>query len=119
MVRNLLTATALAATMLAAAGCGSGHGLFGEIHTTSVEVTGTGGPAVEVTAIGVGVDGPQRNVALPWKASTESEFIPTSVKATPAEGQTLTCRIVVDKKVVATATGQPGAPVECSRDKLA
>jgi hypothetical protein len=118
MARGFLTATALTATtMLTVAGCGE-HGLFGEIHTVSVEVTGTGGHADEVTAVGIGVDGPQRDVALPWKVSTKSEFLPTSVKTTPAKGQTLTCRIVVDGKVVVTATSRPGAPVACSKDKL-
>jgi hypothetical protein len=112
-------AVALAAsTLLLATGCGSGRGIFGEIHTVSVEVTGTGAQASEVTYRLSASDGTERDVTLPWKKATESEFVPVSVTATPAAGTTVTCRIVVDGTEVATATSTAGTPAECRKDKV-
>jgi hypothetical protein len=115
--RFAAAALALSATFLAT-GCGSGRGLFGEIHTMSVEVTGTGGRASEVTYRLSTDDGTERDVVLPWKKSADSEFLPVNIRATPAAGTTVTCRIVVDGRELASATGTGGAPADCSRDRL-
>jgi hypothetical protein len=105
-----------ASVLLVTAGCGNGHGLFGELHHTTVEVTGTGGPAIEVEAQGVA--DAEKNVNLPWKKSAEGEFIPVRVMVKPAKGGTATCRILIDNKEVAKATSNGDAPVECVKDKL-
>jgi hypothetical protein len=117
--RNTFAAVAFgAATLFLANGCGSGRGIFGEIHTMSVEVTGTGAQASELTYHLLSNDGTERAVALPWKQSAEGEFVPVSVTASAPAGTTVTCRIVVDGKAVATAASTPGMPAECRRDKV-
>jgi hypothetical protein len=111
-------AIALAAsTALLTAGCGSGRGIFGEIHDVSIEVTGTGGPATEVTYRLPSDGGTEQNVKLPWTKSAASEFFPVTIRVVPAPGATVACRIVVDGKEVSTATGGTSA-VECSKEKL-
>jgi hypothetical protein len=116
-VKRVLTAGVVAASvLLVTAGCGSGHGFLGELHHVTVEVTGTGGPAIDVEAQGVAE--PEKNVNLPWKKSAEGEFIPVRVKVTPAKGGTATCRILIDNKEVAKATSNGDAPVECVKEKL-
>jgi hypothetical protein len=115
---RLAALTAAAATVFVAAGCGSGQGLFGEIHSVKAEVTGTG-HASEVTYRLFGYEGTDRNVALPWKKDGgRSEFTPVSVTVTPADGATVSCRLFVDGKQVAAATGTPGAPATCSKEKV-
>ena len=107
-----------AATMFLASGCGNGQGIFGEIHSVKAEVTGTG-QASEVTYRLFGYQGTDRNVALPWKKDGgRSEFTPVSVTVTPADGATVSCRLFVDGKQVAAATGTPGAPATCSKEKV-
>jgi hypothetical protein len=111
-------AVALAATtMLLTAGCGSGRGIFGEIHDVSIEVTGTGGPATEVTYRLPSGDGSERNVRLPWTKSAASEFFPVTVRVVPAPGATVTCRIVVDGREVSSAAGR-ASTVGCSKERL-
>jgi hypothetical protein len=105
-------------TLFLATGCGSGRGFFGEIHTVSVEVTGTGARASEITFTLPATDGTERDVSLPWKKATDSEFVPVRIRAVPAPGTTVTCRIVVDRREVTAATGTAGAPAECRRDRL-
>jgi hypothetical protein len=107
-----------ASTLLLATGCGSGRGIFGEIHMVSLEVTGTGGQAGEVTYQLPADDGTERAVALPWKKSADSEFAPVSVTAVPAPGASVTCRIVLDGTEVAKATGTGGTPATCRKDKI-
>src|SRR4029453_6893282 len=93
--RNTFAAVAFgAATLFLANGCGSRRGIFGEIHTMSVEVTGTGAKASELTYHLLSNDGTERAVALPWKQSAEGEFVPVSVTASAPAGTTVTCRIV-------------------------
>jgi hypothetical protein len=106
-----------AATLFLATGCGSGQGIFGEIHTITVEVSGTG-HASEVTYDLPGFQGTDRDVALPWKKDGRSEFTPVKITAKPADGAAVSCRIVVDGKEVASATSTPGAPAECSKEKV-
>jgi hypothetical protein len=108
-----------AAALFLANGCGSGRGIFGEIHTVSVEVTGTGAQASELTYQLPANDGTGRDVALPWKKSAESEFVPVSIVASAPAGTTVTCRIVLDGTAVATATSTPGRPAVCRRDRVA
>lgn len=40
------------------------------------------------------------------------------VTARPAQGGTVTCRIVLDGKEVASSTSTAGAPAECGKDKI-
>jgi hypothetical protein len=104
-------------TLALATGCGSGSGIFGEIHTVSVEVNGAG-QASEVKYKLTTTEDTERNVALPWKKDTRSEFAPVSVAASGANGAPVTCRIVVDGKEVARATSTGTAPATCSKEKL-
>jgi hypothetical protein len=104
-------------TMILATACGSGSGIFGEIHNVSVEVAGAG-QASDVKYTLVTVHGSEPNVALPWKKETRSEFAPTSVTATGANGAPVTCRILVDGKEVATATSTATAPAVCSKEEV-
>jgi hypothetical protein len=114
-----ITAVALAAATLSlATGCGSGSGIFGEIHTVSIQVTGTGARASEIAYKLSTKKDTERDTPLPWKKEARSEFVPVSVTATPVEGGTVTCHIVVDGKDVATNTGAPGAAAECHLDKV-
>ena len=115
---RLVTAGVLAGTTLfLTTGCGSGTGIFGEIHTVSVEVSGSG-QASEVTYKLSTDQGTERDVALPWKKETRSEFLPVSVTASGANDAAVTCRIVVDGTEVATATSTPGAPATCSKEEV-
>jgi hypothetical protein len=108
-----------ASTMLLVSGCGSGGGLFGELHDISLEVTGTPGPASEVTYNSGHVEETMQNVMLPWKYSNTQEFLSQSVRAKPAKGGTVTCRIVIDGQEAAAATSTTAdAPVECKKDKI-
>jgi hypothetical protein len=107
-----------AATLLVVTGCGNGQGIFGEIYTVAVEVTGTGTQATEVTYHLPADGGTERDVPLPWKKETRSEFLPVKITAKPAAGATVTCRIVVNGKEVTTVTSLPGAPAECSKEKV-
>jgi hypothetical protein len=103
--------------LILATGCGSGSGIFGEIHTISVEVTGTSQASEVKYNLSASV-GTERDVALPWKKETRSEFVPTSVTATGANGAPVTCRIVVDGKEVATATSTATSPATCSKEEV-
>ena len=117
-VKGFSAIAVAASALFLTTGCGDGRGIFGEIHTVSLEVTGSGGSASEVTYHLATNDGTERNVGLPWTKSSESEFVPVRVRAVPAPGGTVACRIVVDGTEVSSATSTAGAPAECGKERL-
>ena len=113
IVRRVPTlAVALGSALLATAGCA----LLGQDHEVTFEVTGAGGPAgqVEYWIPGDRDAHTVKNVALPWKTETTTEFGIMTVKATPTKGA-LTCRILADGREITKVVGKEGEQIVCSK----
>jgi hypothetical protein len=113
MVRTLLVAASLGATTLL-----PGCSMNPDRHHIIFEVDGDAGAAREIRyeLPNTSAEAGWRTAAdapVPWSQVDSTDPGLVTLEATPTSG-TLTCRVLVDGREVARATGQPGAPVRCN-----
>lgn len=117
MKRSISAVAVLLAVTMTTTGCGAfGGGRLGEAVEYHFEVTGGKAEKIDYTKIvedeSVGtyaVPAP----ALPWKIAGIAYPGAITVTVTPTEGVP-TCRIIVEKKVLAEKKGAAGVPLTCS-----
>jgi hypothetical protein len=113
-MRRSVVAALLLAVPLAAAGCSREDKHFEVL----LDVDG-GGRATQVAYAIPGATSPTtaKDVQLPWHLGAVPEALGAArIDVVPAKGVAAHCRITVNHRQLADASGQPGAPVHCAAD---
>jgi hypothetical protein len=117
MRRTITAAALLTATMLTTTGCGlfGSGGRLGESVEYHFEVTGSGTDKISYSYIAEDkstVTQEEAAPALPWKQAGIAWPGEIRIDLTPKDGPA-TCKIIVEKKVLAKKKGVAGQPLSC------
>jgi|tagenome__1003787_1003787.scaffolds.fasta_scaffold19258720_2 hypothetical protein len=117
MRRTIIAAALLTATALSTTGCGmfGGGGRLGESLEYHFEVTGTGTDKISYSYVAEDNSSyttEEPTPALPWKLAGIAWPGEIRIDFTPTGGPA-TCKIIVEKKVLAEKKGEAGKPLSC------